>query len=105
MKRCINKFEDADFKYDISFLEFEPNVQLKQISSQIKGFLFLFLETFVGADVKYHNAVVFRIPVQKYPNKTNLVLNLKKKKKIVTNITFSEIEGGGVKDNNSFFKF
>ena len=67
------------------------------------------LEEFEGANVKYHSVAVFsssssKIRQKKYPNKTNVVLNLKKVF-LARNMTFWQIEGGEIKRNNSFFEF
>ena len=53
----VNKFEDADFKFDISFLKFQLkfNTQLRYFWSKFKDFYFwakFCLKKFEGADLK-----------------------------------------------------
>ena len=82
-KRLIfDKFEGADFKYDNSFLKFQPkNTQIRHFWSQIQAFsLFhdiLQLDKLKGADFKSHNSF-FKILAQKYQNMAFLVKNTPK---------------------------
>ena len=59
----VNKFENADFKYGISFLKFQPKIpSYGNFGRKFKDFFLdeiLCWEKFEGADVKYHSTVVF----------------------------------------------
>ena len=87
----LHLFEGGDFKYDNSFLKFQPkSTQITHFWSQIQAFsLFhniLQLDKFKSADFKYDNRFFLnsspKIPKysifgQKYSNKTFLVPNLR----------------------------
>ena len=77
----LDKFEGVDFKYDNSFLKFQPkNNKIRHFWSQNQAFsLFqdiLQLDKFKGADFKYDNSFFKKILAQKHSNKVFLVPNL-----------------------------
>ena len=68
----LDKFEGADFKYDNSFLKFQPeNNQIRHFCSQVLAFSIshdIFqLDKFKGADFKYDNSCFkFQPKILKY---------------------------------------
>ena len=76
----LDKFEGADFKYDIIVFNFQAKyTQIRHFWSQIQEFLFFHqifqIHKFEGADFKYDDCFFKKMDPRKYPNKEFLVKN------------------------------